>query len=116
MPENFPAMTQPIEDTIRALTEFESALDQVKADTSESKRKLVKGAGDWAVAAKAGAIAKAQQLSAERVAKARVEAESEAEGIRRKGQVGVKNFAETISKGKKDAIVAVVGALLGETS
>lgn len=107
-------MSQIIEETVKALTEFESALDKVKSDAAESKRQMTKNAGDWAESAKNGAVAEAQRIATRRLAKARREAEAEAESTRRKGEEEMKGFSESISKHRKEAAELVMHRLLGE--
>jgi len=108
-------MSKTIADTVKALTDFESELDRVKSGAAESKKKLLKDAGDWAEAARVQALAEAQRVASRRLSKARAEAEAEAEEIRMKGQASTKKFAESISKHKKEASELVLRRLLGET-
>ncbi len=107
-------MPQIIEDTVKALVEFEAALDRVKAEALESKKRMIKNAGGWAESAKNNAIAGAQRLAEQRLSKARAEAEAEAKEIERKGQAATKKYVESISKHKKEATEFVVSRLLGE--
>ena len=60
-------------------------------------------------------ISKAQHQVSERLAKARAEAEGEAESIRRKGESSLKSFEASISNRKAKAIEKAVSRLLGET-
>jgi len=100
--------------TVKALTEFESELDRIKAEVLEVKKKMVKDAVSLAESAKSTAVLKAQQQVSERLAKARAEGEGEAESIRKKGESSLKSFEATISRRKAKAIEMVVGRLLGE--
>ncbi len=109
-------MSKTIEDTLKALVEFESELDVARADASEARIQMVKKAGEWAERAKADAIAKAQQVAAETLARARDEAEKEAESIRKKGEAALKGFQGSISKHQSDAAQMVAKILLGESS
>ena len=107
-------MTQTIEGTVKALTEFEADLDRVKGAVLEAKKKMVIDAGEWSDSAKNAALAEAQKIAAERLARAREEAEAEAAEIRKKGQAATRRFEESISKRKKDAADLVLKRLLGE--
>ncbi|MGD0145801.1 MAG: hypothetical protein ABSB53_02990 [Nitrososphaerales archaeon] len=107
-------MGSQIEVTVKALTEFESELDRIKAEVLEVKKKMVKDAVSLAESAKSTAVLKAQQQVSERLAKARAEGEGEAESIRKKGESSLKSFEATISRRKAKAIEMVVGRLLGE--
>ncbi len=107
-------MSSTIEDVVKSLVEFESALDTAKADASESKKKLLKDADDLSENAKSEAMARAQQIASERMSKARAEAEGEAESIKRKGDAELKKFEATISKRKNEAVELVAATLLGE--
>ncbi|MGD0477703.1 MAG: hypothetical protein ABSB29_06000 [Nitrososphaerales archaeon] len=104
-----------IEATVKALIEFESELDRTKAEALEAKKKMVKYAEGLAESAKSDTISKAQQQVSERLAKARAEAEGEAESIRKRGELSLKNFEASIYGRKVKAIEEVVGRLLGET-
>jgi vacuolar-type H+-ATPase subunit H len=104
-----------IEATVKALIEFESELDRIKAEALEVKKKMVKDAVGLAESAKSEAISKANQQVTERLAKARAEGEGEAESLRSKGESSLKSFEESVSRRKAEAIEEVVGRLLGET-
>jgi vacuolar-type H+-ATPase subunit H len=106
-------MSSVIEDTLKALVEFESELDRAKAEAIEARKRMLKDAGDWAVGAKASAITKAQEIASQRLAAARAEAEKEAESIRKKGESSLKSFESLISKKKGKAAEHVVARLLG---
>ena|GEM_PF-501549 len=107
-------MGSPIEATVRALFEFESELDRMKAEALEAKKKMIKDAVGLAESARSAAISKAQQQVSERLAKARAESEGEAESIRKKGESSLKSFEAIISMRKGKAIEKVVARLLGE--
>ena len=107
-------MPQSIEDTVRALTEFEADLDRVKGEALEARKKMVKDAGDWAESAKNTAVAEAQKIATMRLEEARREAETEAAEIKKKGQAATRRFEESISKHKKEAAELVLRRLLGE--
>jgi vacuolar-type H+-ATPase subunit H len=107
-------MPQTMADTVKALTEFETDLDGVKADAMDAKKKIVKEAGDWAEAAKTRAIAEAQELASERLSEARAEAQAEAEEIRKQGESSTRKFADLIAKHKAEATELVLKRLLGE--
>ena len=104
-----------IEATVKALIEFESELDKTKVETLEAKNKMVKYAEGLTESAKSDTISKAQHQVSERLAKARAEAEGEAESIRRKGESSLKSFEASISNRKAKAIEKAVSRLLGET-
>lgn len=107
-------MSSAIEETVKALVEFESELDAAKAEVSAARKKTIKDAADWAEAAKASAISKAQGIASKTVAKAREDAEAEAEKIRKKGESDLKAFEVSISKHKSKAAELVASRLLGE--
>lgn len=109
-------MSSPIEETVKALVEFESELDAAKAAVSEAKVKTMKDAADWAETAKASAISKAQEIAAKAVAKAREDAEAEAAKIRKKGESDLTAFESSISKHKSKAAELVAARLLGESN
>ncbi len=109
-------MSKAIEETLKALTEFESQLTSAKTDASEAKRLMVKKAGEWAEAAKAEAIAEAQRIAAETVSKARTEAEAEAASIRDRGESALKGSEDLWSKHEEEAAELVTQVLLGESS
>ncbi len=107
-------MSSAIEETVKALVEFESELDGAKAEVSEAKTKTMKDAAALAEAAKASAISKAQETASKTVAKAREDAEAEAEKIRKKGESDLTAFESSIAKHKSKAAELVASRLLGE--
>jgi len=107
-------MSSAIEETVKALVEFESELDAAKAEVSETRKKTMKDAAAWAEAAKASAIARAQDIASKTVSKAREDAEAEAAIIRNKGESDLKAFEVSISKHKSKAAELVASRLLGE--
>lgn len=107
-------MSRVVEDTVKALTEFEAAIDRVKAESSDAKRLMIKNAGEWAASARSNAVAEAQKIAAQRLAAARKAAESEAQLIRKAGEAEMRKFEESISRRKKEAGELVVRRLLGE--
>ncbi len=109
-------MSSAIESTIKALVEFESELDRAKADAMDAKKKLVKEATDWAASAKTKAIAEAQRMASDHVAKARAEAEAEAAAIKKNGAKSLKDFEENIGEHKSKAVEKVTTMLLGSDS
>jgi len=108
-------MSAAIEQTVKALVEFEAQLDGAKAELLEAGKRTAKEAAEWAEAAKATAISKAQEIAARNVAKAKEEAESEAEGIRKKGDADLESFESSIVKNRAKATEMVVARLLGES-
>ena len=109
-------MSTAIEETVKALVAFEADLDKAKADALDAKRRAIKEASDWADSARAATITKAQGLAAGRVAKAKEDAEAEAEKIRKKGESDLRAFESSISKRKAEAADLVASRLLGEVS
>jgi vacuolar-type H+-ATPase subunit H len=103
-----------IEATIKALIEFESELDRMKAEELEIKKKMVKDAVGLAELAKSEAISKAQQQVADKLDKARAEGADKAESIRKKGESSLKSLEASISRRKAKAIEEVVSRLMGE--
>jgi vacuolar-type H+-ATPase subunit H len=108
-------MSGQIEETLKALAEFESALDRARADASEAKRQMMKDAADWSESARGVAIEKARAIASETVSKARKEAESQAEKIRDDGKKSLKTFESSISKNMKEGTELVLRLLLGES-
>jgi vacuolar-type H+-ATPase subunit H len=108
-------MSSAVEATVKALVDFESELERAKAGVSETKRRTTKDAGDWAEAARATAVSKAQELASQRVARARRDAEAEADKIRKKGESDLKAFENSISSQRSKAAKLVASKLLGET-
>jgi vacuolar-type H+-ATPase subunit H len=108
-------MSSAIEETLKALVEFESELDSAKAAVSEAETKTMKDAAEWAEAAKISAISKAQEISSKRLAEAKEEAEAEAARIRKKGESDLMAFESSISKHKAKAAELVASRLMGET-
>jgi len=104
-----------IEETVKALVEFESEIDRAKAEAAESKRKATKDALDWAEAARASAISKATEIANRRVAEAREGAEAEARTIREKGESELRAFEGSISKRRSKAAELAAARLLGES-
>ncbi|HZW84600.1 MAG TPA: hypothetical protein VFE91_01690 [Nitrososphaerales archaeon] len=104
-----------IETTVKALVDFESELDKVKAEASDNRRKLIKDAADWAAAAKASAMAEAQEIASSRLAKAKEEAEAEAAGIKKRGEASRKSFETSLTKHKSAAAARVASMLMGES-
>jgi vacuolar-type H+-ATPase subunit H len=107
-------LSSAIEETVKALVEFESELDAAKAAVSEAKSRTMKDASAWADAAKAAALSRAQEIASRTVAKAKEEAEAEAARIRKKGESDLKAFESSISKYKSEAAQLVASRLLGE--
>ena len=107
-------MNSAIEETIKALTEFESALDSAKDEAEAGTKKLIKDATDWAESARTSAISKAQQIASDRIEKAKADAEKEATSIRKKGESALGEFEGSISKKKGKASERVVARLLGK--
>jgi len=113
--EKVSLMTAAVEQTVKALVEFESALEMAKAEASEVKRRAMKDAMDWAEAARAIVIAEATELAARRVAEAKAKAEAEAGKIRETGESDLNVFEGSISRHLAKAAEAVALRLLGES-
>jgi len=107
-------MSRVIEDTLKALTEFESQLDSAKATASDANHRMVREAGEWVETAKAAAIAEAQRLASETVSAARREAEAAAESIKKQGESTMKDLERSLSRHKREAADLVIRRLLGE--
>ncbi len=108
-------MPSAIEQTVKALVEFESALDAAKAEVSEAKRRAMKDALDWAEAARSTAIAQATEIAAGRVAQAKAEAEAQAKSIKEEGESELKAFEVSISRHEAEAAELAASRLLGES-
>ena len=108
-------MTSAMEQTVKALAEFESALDSAKAEVLEAKRRAMKDSSDWAEAARSSAIAEATQIAVGRVAEAKAEAEAEAKRIREEGDRSMREFENTISRRREEAAAFAASKLLGES-
>jgi vacuolar-type H+-ATPase subunit H len=108
-------MSGVIEESLKALSEFESALDRAKAEATETKRRMIKDATDWAESAKEKAIERAKAVASETLSKARSEAESQAQKIKLDGQRSLKGFETSLSKNMKEGTELVLKLLLGET-
>jgi vacuolar-type H+-ATPase subunit H len=108
-------MSSAIEQTVKALVEFESALDRAKAEAAEAKKRAMKDAMDWAEAARSTAIAEATEIAARRVAGARADAEAEATEIREEATSKLKEFEGLISGHITAAADLAARRLLGES-
>ena len=108
-------MSSAIEQTVGALVEFEAQLESAKAGVQEAGKRAAKEAADWAESAKAAAISKAQEIASQNVAKARAQAEAEADVIRKKGESDLKAFEGSIAKNRGKAAELVAARLLGES-
>ncbi len=103
-----------VESTIKALVEFETELDGIKAEVLASKKRMVQDATDLAESARSKAVAKAQSQASEMLVRARSEAEAGAKSIGEKGAASLKSLESSISKRKSKATESVVASLLGE--
>ena len=109
-------MTQAIEDTIKALKEFEEDLNTVKAVAADATKKLVKNAADWAESARRDAISEAQKAADLTVTAARAEGEREVESIRNASQASLEALRGVIMGNKEKAVALAVKRLLGGQS
>lgn len=108
-------MPSVIEQTVKALVEFESALAAAKAEASEEKRRVMKDALDWAEASRSSAIAKANYIAVRRVAEAKAEAEAQAKSIRERGESELRAFEASISRHREGAAEFAASRLSGES-
>lgn len=108
-------MSTAIEQTVKALVDFEAQLDSAKAELAEAGKRTAKESAEWAEAARATAVSKAQEIAARNVAKAKEQAESEAKSIRKKGDEDLKAFEDSITKNRGRATKLVAARLLGES-
>ena len=109
-------MSSAIEQTVKALVEFEAKLDLAKTELFEAGKRAAKEAADWSETAKASAVSRAQEIASQKVAGARQEAQSEADRIRKKGDADLKAFENSIAKNRGRAAELVAARLLGESS
>ena len=109
-------MSSAIEQTVKALVEFESALDKAKAEAAEARKRAMKDALDWAEAARSTAVAKATEIAARRVAEAKAEAEAEAKRIRERAESELEAFESSISQRRVAAAEFATTRLLGESN
>ena len=108
-------MSSAIEQTVKALVEFEAQLETTKAGMLDAGKRAMKDASDWSESARAAAISRAQEIASGNVAKAKAEAEAEAGRIREKGGSDLKAFESSITKHRKRASELVASRLLGES-
>ncbi|QQG48102.1 MAG: hypothetical protein HY247_04910 [archaeon] len=108
-------MSSAVQDTIKALVEFEAELDGAKSAATEASRRLLKDAEEWATSAKSSSLSNAQEKASGRLAKARAEAEKDADRIRAKGAEDLKAFEGSISRRKSKAADHVVSRLMGSS-
>jgi len=107
-------MSSTIEDTVKALVEFEGELDSAKSDAMDAKKAMAKKASDWADAARAKAVAEAQKIANDMISNARLSAEKEAEAMAKKGASALKTFEAKITVHEKKAASRVVARVIGE--
>jgi vacuolar-type H+-ATPase subunit H len=106
-------MSNAIESTLKALTDFEAQLNAARDGAADAKRQMTKSAAEWAESARAEAVAEAQKAAAETVAKARREAEKEAKAISEKGKASLKHLEATLASNRSEAASLVRERLLG---
>jgi vacuolar-type H+-ATPase subunit H len=106
-------MAQAIEDTIKALTEFEAELDKVKTDGAEARKNLLKGVAEWAETAKNEAVTEARRTADQTISGARAEAQKGAESIRETGKNSLVSLKETMNSHRDEAVQLVKKRLLG---
>lgn len=108
-------MSSAIEETVKALVEFEAQLDSARTELAGATKRAAKDAVDWVEAAKAKAISRAQEIASGMVAAAREEAEAGADKIRKKGESDLKAFESSIAKNKGRSSALVASRLLGDS-
>jgi vacuolar-type H+-ATPase subunit H len=108
-------MDSSIEQTVKALVEFESQLEKMKSELLDAGRRTMKDAADWAGAARSTAISRAQETAARNLAVAKEQAEAEADRIKRKGESDLKAYETSIAKNKGRASDLVASRLMGES-
>ncbi len=108
------ALSSVVEEAVKVLAAFESELDRVKSEALESKKRLLRVAAEEGDRARKGALAKAQAMAEERIAKAREEAETEAAAILEKGKSSLKSLNSRIAKRSDEALELVTNHLLGD--
>ncbi len=108
-------MSKVIEETLKALTEFESQLDVARSEASDAKRQMAKKASEWAEAARTSAMDEAKRMASETVEAARRAAQLEADSIKKKGASELKRFEESLGKHEREAAELVAKRLLGES-
>ena len=107
-------LSSAVEEAVKVLVAFEGELDRVKAEAVESKKRLLKVASDEGERARKMALAKAQAMMEERIAKARKDAEAEAEVILEKGKSSLKSLKSRIGERSEKALELVTNHLLGD--
>ena len=107
-------MSKAIEDTLKALTDFESQLDVAKSEALDAKKQMLRRASEWAEAARGSAISEARSTASETISNARKEAEAEAGSIRAEGEASLKSFERTLASHRSEAAELVRRRLLGE--
>ena len=107
-------MSQTIEDTVRALTDFEADLEAAKKEAEDAAKRLAKGTSEWTDAAKKASLEKAQTRADQVVAEAKRGAEEQAEAIKKAGRSDLSKFEQSLSKRKGKAVEVATARLLGE--
>lgn len=107
-------MSRTIEDTVKALTEFEADLEAARKDAEDAAKRLAKGTSEWTDAAKKASLEKAQSRADQIVAKAKRSAEERAETIKKTGRSNLSKFEQSLSKKKGKAVELATARLLGE--
>lgn len=107
-------MSQAIEATVKALTEFEADLEAARNEAEDAAKRLAKGTSEWTDAAKKASLEKAQSRADKIVAKAKKGAEEQAESIKKAGRSDLSKFEQSLSKKKGRAVELATARLLGE--
>jgi vacuolar-type H+-ATPase subunit H len=108
-------MAQTVEDTIKALKEFEQDLDGVKATVADAGKKMVKDARDWADSARAAALVEAQKAVDLALERAKEEAADEVHKIGEGSQESLQTLRQTMAVHEIVAAELVLKRLLGES-
>jgi vacuolar-type H+-ATPase subunit H len=108
-------MAQTVEDTIKALKEFEQDLDRVKATVADAAKKMVKDARDWADSARAAALVEAKKSADLALERAKEEAAHEVHKIGEGSHESLQTLKQTMAAHKIAAAELVLKRLLGES-
>jgi len=107
-------MSSPVEEAVKVLAEFEADLERIKAESVDAKKRLSKLVADEGDKAMKLALAKAHDVAAKQVQKAREDAEQEASSIADRGNEELSRLKERISKRSEEALRLVSEHLLGD--
>lgn len=103
-----------IEQTVHALAEMEKALDAIKAEVEDMKRRLMALARESAEKAKAEALQEVEAVTQAELAAARAQAEEEAREIMRRAEASAAKLREQVGHRFEQAVEIVTRTLIGE--